>query len=247
MSLRLVLLLIASLVATGAAAQAPTADADAASLDRARALFAEGVAALDGGDCPGALAKFREAYELAREPSILYNLATAEAECHDPVEAAGHYRQFLNDVHSGRAARFRGEAQRQLRTIERSLAHMNLVLTGAQPDDLVLVDDRRLDQAALGDVEVSEGEHLLTVRRGNRQVATARVTFAAAEHRQVELAVVDAPVPTPAEVAQSNQAPADERHPLERTPDPRRRRIAIGASSAVAAVFAAMVVVYTTR
>lgn len=238
-----------ALVASVASAQTPPPEADdEATREQARGIFAEGVTALEGGDCPTALDRFRRAYEMIHEPSILYNLATAEAECHDEVQAAIHYREFLAGARTGRAARFRADAQRQLRTLERTFGHLDLVVGGLEDGDVILLGERRLDATALTGIEAVAGEHLVTVRRGSVEVASGRVVIAARATARLELTVVyTPPPPPPAEVAREATREDDEPNVLGPAPDRRRRRIVVGSSVAAAAVFSTLVVVYTAR
>lgn len=73
--LALLCLLTASIAATTAAAQ--ERELEPAEREEARALFAAGAAAVDGGRWADAIRSFERAYELTGAPSALYNLGLA--------------------------------------------------------------------------------------------------------------------------------------------------------------------------
>lgn len=249
------LALIISLFATSAplarAQSGAEPAADDATRDRARAIFAEGVSALDTNDCPTALSKFREAYGLIHEPSILYNLATAESECHDIVDAVGHYQAFLDQVRSGRSARFRPDARRQVVALTRRLGHLSLRVDGLMSTDEVTVDGRAIETtpAALADVLVAAGDHVVVVRRDGTERGRTSVTTAEGERATVTVSFSEpVRVPTPEAAAASVADETTRPGPLD-TPSPnrRRRRIIIGSSVAGAVVIGAVIAIVATR
>jgi tetratricopeptide (TPR) repeat protein len=71
------------------------ARADAQAEQKARDLYAEGKAAFERQDFEHAYQRFREAYLLAQEPALLYNLASALHRLNRPGEAAEMLRSYL--------------------------------------------------------------------------------------------------------------------------------------------------------
>ena len=84
--------LIAVVLATTAHAQAPDRAAEA------RAAADAGAALFNANDYAGAVAKFKEAYELDADPSYLFNIAQAYRHANDCVNAADYYGRFLAEV-----------------------------------------------------------------------------------------------------------------------------------------------------
>ena len=52
-------------------------DVPAAQLEKAKKAFALGKKAFDAGDFPQAITKFKESYELSKNPVLLYNIGFA--------------------------------------------------------------------------------------------------------------------------------------------------------------------------
>jgi hypothetical protein len=65
---------------------------------KAKAVANEGVALFEANDFAGAANKFREAYELNRDPSYLFNVAQAYRLGSDCVRSADYYGRFLATV-----------------------------------------------------------------------------------------------------------------------------------------------------
>lgn len=228
----------------------PAAAADDATRTRAREIFQSGAASLEAGDCPSALASFREAYALVGEPSILYNLATAESECLDPVDALAHYEAFLAQVRTGRAARFRPDARRQVAALRRQLGRLAITVDGLLPTDEVRVGDRVVATDALSEVWSTAEEVQVEVRRDGVAWGSARVRVVAGRLTPVSVTLAEPPsTPAPREVAEAALEPQREApQPLRTAPERRRRRIILGSTVAGAVVVAAVTVaVVTTR
>ena len=83
-----------ALVVGVAIAHAQPADREA----RARALAEEGTARFQQYDYAGAVAKFKEAFELNADPSFLFNIAQAYRLAGDCPNAADYYGRFLTEV-----------------------------------------------------------------------------------------------------------------------------------------------------
>src|SRR5262245_35477579 len=73
----------------------PDAGAEASGVAPERELFRQGVASARSGDLEGALARFRAAYELKPNQTVLYNIAHTESALARPVEAIRSARAYL--------------------------------------------------------------------------------------------------------------------------------------------------------
>ncbi len=83
-----------AVVAPAAYAQAPTP----AQMEKAKKAFAEGKKAFDAGDFPEAIQKFKESYNLSKNPKLLYNVAIANESAGQDDIALFYYRKFLTDA-----------------------------------------------------------------------------------------------------------------------------------------------------
>lgn len=91
LGMRLALLLLLLPITLGGA----PALAQDASTDEARGAFAAGQAAYTAGRFAEALGYFERAYELTREPDLLYNIATVHDRLRHDAQALDAYRRYL--------------------------------------------------------------------------------------------------------------------------------------------------------
>ncbi|MBP6630971.1 MAG: hypothetical protein KBG28_28070 [Kofleriaceae bacterium] len=81
-----------------AAVPAPARADEAQAQAQADRLFDEGLAHYNLGEYPAAIAAFREAYRLVREPLFLFNLGQAHRKANQCVEAIDMYGAFLREA-----------------------------------------------------------------------------------------------------------------------------------------------------
>lgn len=86
---------------TVALAQNPTP----AQIEKAKKAFFAGKKAFDAGDFPEAIVKFKESYNLSKNPVLLYNIAFANDQAGMEDIALFYYRKFLTDAPEDAAQR----------------------------------------------------------------------------------------------------------------------------------------------
>lgn len=96
-----------------ALAQQPTP----ADIEKAKAAFAAGKQAFDAGDFPEAVAKFKESYNLSKNPVLLYNIGFANESAGMDDIALYYYRKFLTDAPEDAAQR--AEVLERVKTLEK--------------------------------------------------------------------------------------------------------------------------------
>lgn len=183
-------LLLLALVVLSALACAPVAEAQTrAELARSRTLFERGLAHAEAERWEEAREAFEQALAITERPSILLNLATAQAETGLLLESTHSYERFL-EVATGRDQRANREsATRALEGVQRRLGHIELEISGLAAGDEVRVDEAVVPITA--PVAVNPGEHRVVVRRGARDVRVERVTVAEGATETVTLRVPD--------------------------------------------------------
>lgn len=95
-------------IAPVAYAQAPTP----AQIEKAKKAFGEGKKAFDAGDFPEAIQKFKESYNLSKNPKLLYNVAIANESAGQDDIALFYYRKFLTDAAPDDAQRADAETRK---------------------------------------------------------------------------------------------------------------------------------------
>ncbi|MCB9595318.1 MAG: hypothetical protein H6719_21545 [Sandaracinaceae bacterium] len=193
----------AGLLAVAPAERAFAQDASASETAAARRLFEEGVAALEEGRFEDARERFERSYGLVPRASTLLNLATAQAELGQIVEAIETYRRFIAEA-SGRDARHRRDAEAMIDELQPRVASVDLTIPDREPGDVVRLDGRDLPTAALDvALPMSPGSHRLVVRRDGVEIGAVELVLVDGERRSVEVALHPPPpaVEVPIEVA----------------------------------------------
>lgn len=161
-----------------------------AQLARSRTLFEQGLAHAEAERWQEAREAFEQALAITERPSILLNLATAQAETGALLASAASYRRFLEIATTRDQRQNREEATRALAAVEARLGHLALDVTGLAADDVVRVDDVDVVVGATP-IVVDPGAHRIVVRRGSRDVRVERVTVAEGQTETVALRVPD--------------------------------------------------------
>jgi hypothetical protein len=144
--------------------------------------FRRGVAAARNEQWVAARRAFERAYELLPRTEILINLAAAQAQTEQLVEAQRAYRTLLDTPNVD--ARFREEAERALLEIDREIPRVRVSIEGLAPGDRVALDDEAIEPSALdGEISVNPGPHTLVVTHG--ETILGRADFAAERGRSV--------------------------------------------------------------
>ncbi|MDX2092331.1 MAG: hypothetical protein SFX73_30990, partial [Kofleriaceae bacterium] len=100
-TLALALALTVAAPAAAAADDKPTP----AQIEKAKKAFAAGKDYFEKGDFPEAVAKFKESYNLSKNPVLLYNIGFANEKAGQDDIALFYYRKFLSDAPAEAAQR----------------------------------------------------------------------------------------------------------------------------------------------
>jgi len=152
---------------------------------RAKSLFRRGNRLVKKKDYGKAIASFKEAYELWKHPSILYNMASAFALKGDVLEAAKPLREFL---------KHRALPKDQLPEILQKVLNATGILVVEVPDSQasIHVDGRKVGEGKVR-LTVLTGERVIDVRVGDRIVAHKRVKVPSDKEKVWELAQMPSP------------------------------------------------------
>jgi hypothetical protein len=116
------------------------------------------------GDATSALVKFQAAYELARDPRLLWNLAACQKQLRHYAEVEALLKRFLLEGGDRITAQDRSDATGLLETIAPFLADVKIVVNEQGAD--VFVDDGPLGRTPLaGPVRIALGKRRLGVRK----------------------------------------------------------------------------------
>ena len=186
----------------------------------AREAFQAGVTAAQAERWGEAREHFQRSYAINQRLSALMNLATAEENSGELVDAAEHYRQYLERAEDGDANE--GTVRQALAALEPRVPKLRLLVSDMLPGDQVQVDGVQMSREMLqGPIPVNPGTHEITVLRDGTNIAT--LTIQAREGQTIERALtlpepvaavtelplesVIPPVTLPAEETQAESAP----------------------------------------
>lgn len=195
------LLLSAALGVLGAHASAPTEasaqEPSRAEVAAARRLFRQGMRAGQREDWEAARQAFAQAYEIVPRPRVLLNLASAQLQTGQLVEAAESYQAFLGRVTSGPDAQYREGVEEELASLEERTPRISLDIAGLRDGDDVQVDGANISRAALNlELPLNPGLHRVQVVRGDEEISRDEFTLDEGQLHPVVLNV-GTPLPSP--------------------------------------------------
>ena len=193
------------------------AQADDATVLRARELFQRGIEAYDRGVYFDALQAFQEAYRLRPHPAVRVNIANCYDKLNRPAEAIQNFEQFLGS--GGGTPQQQREVALALERLRKLVGQLALHVS---PDGAsVVIDGGEPLRAPISDViTLPVGRHQLTASLDQHETAM-RVTDIHAEtttELAIELAPIEMPVVAPVPVQPPAASPVVQ--PPAPTPPP---------------------------
>jgi tetratricopeptide (TPR) repeat protein len=159
---------------------------------RSRALFVEGVEALNDTRVRDALVLFQRAYELYPHYKTLYNIGLCQRSLGNFVAAAEAFQRFLDDGGDAIAADEKARVGALLAEVE---GRLSMVTVQTNPAAVLTVDGRRASDPV---VRLDPGEHVFEASAPGFVSRREAVTTRAGEKRTIDLAMVAVPAKPPA-------------------------------------------------
>jgi tetratricopeptide (TPR) repeat protein len=158
--------LVAGLFLSATAAAEPKDKPNDATREKAAALFKEADANYKIKEYEKALAGFKEAYMLAHEPVLLFNIAQCHRQMDQLDEALKSYQAFLRDDPK---SELRANAESRITEIKAELKRRSLKgaveITTKQDPAEVFLDGEAKGQSPVKLSEIAPGPHLLTIKK----------------------------------------------------------------------------------
>jgi len=229
MSLLARLVVAASAIAAFALLPADPARADAARLREAKKEFENAEVQYRLGNFDTALGHYKQALQLARRPSIVFNIAQCYRFLEQPKKAIFFYELYLAEwkrTYPDTAPPNRDEVMQWLATLKReaqSTEPGRVQLLGVPDGAAVLVDGKLVGRGPLGaPFELAAGEHELRVEAAGYRPFAATITV-------------------------QGGTPSEERVALKRLRDRTRAWLATGVAASALAVGAEVAALLLTR
>lgn len=176
------------------AAKEPTKEAR----EEARVRFLKGLDLFREADYHAALIEFRRAYELAPNPSVLYNIGQVYFQLQDYANALTSLERYLAEAGKNVPAARRADVEKDIEKLRSRVA--NLDISANVPDVEIAVDDVVVGRTPLAKpIMVSAGRHKITASKEGFRTATRVVEVASADSLKVPLELIEQKVggPTP--------------------------------------------------
>lgn len=186
-------------------ARPASAQDDEATTAAARALFEQGMDAVDAADYPTAADRLSRSLELRDSVVVRVNLALALSELGRLVEASEHLRRVQREAEEGSPPH--RIASERLALVTPRLGRLRIEVAGARAGVTVRLDGHDVPDALLGVAQPADpGVHTVTLHRSGPALVTREVTVTEGGRASVAL---DAPPPTAEELAAAEAAGGD--------------------------------------
>jgi hypothetical protein len=172
----------------GASETAPAAAPSQGELERARALFAEGLNFVAQEDWGNAADRFTQVHDIRPSPVVSYNLASALTHLGRLVESSQLLTQVLSDAQADEETR--RAAQLLLSKIEPGIGSVTLRVYGNAEGCSFSLDDRPIDVSSGTLTErLDPGVHRVAVVRDGETILNPQVTLGGAFPMQAQLSL----------------------------------------------------------
>jgi hypothetical protein len=177
----------------GAASLAHAQDsADAERTAAARALFEEGMRAVDAREWTRAVDRLRRSLQLRPSPVVRFNLALACVEAGRFVEAGEHFRQVLREAEPNSEAH--RLAEEGLAGLQGRTGMLRIDVSGARDTVEVQLDGQPVARALVGVAQPADpGVRRVSLHRDGEMLTSTQVTVRSGQPVTV---TVEAPAPT---------------------------------------------------
>jgi len=176
-------LLLAFVFPTVGAAQ----EASPSEMAAARDLFTEGIEAARDERWEEARGLFERSYRVVPRASTLLNLAGAQAETGQLVQAAESYRRFVASA-GPRERRLVSSAEEALADVESRLGRATIHIDNLEDEDEVWLDDEVIGHGSLGiALPINPGDHVVTIARGGAPAGESSFTVSEGEATEVRV------------------------------------------------------------
>jgi hypothetical protein len=191
---RLVSVLLALTVLTSASVARGDATQDA------REHFQRGTSLYDEQDYRGALAEFKRAYELAPNPTVLFNIGQAYYQLNEYANALTTLEAFLAEGSPNEARR--AAVTKELEELRLRVARVEIDsnVSGAE----ISVDDHVVGPAPVTTI-VAVGRRRITATKTGYAAVTQQVDFASGNAPAIKMVLAPSAPPTTPEVAQPTE------------------------------------------
>lgn len=152
----------------------------------ARGHWDAGVALAQRKNWDGARSSFKAAYDVSKNPRVLFNLAVSEKELGRFAAALEYFKRELDEGKGQISAEEEGEIKAAIAGLEKFVAHLTIDVS--EKDAEVFINDDKVDSAKLpGPITVQIGTLRVRARKPGFAEASQSISPAGGEKRSVAL------------------------------------------------------------
>jgi hypothetical protein len=176
--------MLLSQLAGGPAATAQTKE----ELDKARAMFFEGVRLAAANNCAAALAKYEAVAKVKMNAQVAFNIAECEERLGKLVSALGSYRLAASLVVDNKPAEVAGPVGDRIKSLEDRIPR--LIIQRTEQTSHIELDGVEIGSSQIGAENlVDPGAHVVSGKVGETEVWRESVTVAEKEHKTVTVKI----------------------------------------------------------
>jgi|HubBroStandDraft_6_1064221.scaffolds.fasta_scaffold12514_2 hypothetical protein len=130
----------------------------------AREAFTAAQVLVNNGDFTGAMTKFGQAYDLSKDPRLLFNMAVCSRDLHDYAGMQGFLVRYEHDGAASMSSEDHADVENALAAIRNLVGRVKLSVS--EPGASVVVDGQNVGTTPIADpVVLNLGKHTISVRK----------------------------------------------------------------------------------
>lgn len=190
-------------------------------LDKARALFLEGLSLHAANNCAAALTKYREVAKVKMTAQVAFNIAECEERLGRLVQALGNYRVAAAQGEGDKKAKeVMAKVGDRIEAIEGRIPKLTITRAKGGDTAVIELDGTEIGVGQLGSpIPVDPGAHVIVAKVGNKELLHESVTLAEKENKTFEVKLT---IKMPKIEQPKDEPPPD--LPKEEPPPPPRSR-----------------------
>jgi hypothetical protein len=155
----------------------------------AKEAYDAAVVLLDNSDCAGAIAKYTQAYDLAKDPRLLFDIAVCDRDLRAYARMQGLLLRYEREDAAAMSAQQRAEVEAALAAIHDLVGTVHLTVSEAGAD--VSVDAEPAGTTPLATpIVVDLGKHTLSVKKDGFEPVVRTVEIAGGNETNLAIALV---------------------------------------------------------
>lgn len=179
---RLIYTLLLVLATPSIALAAPTKE----QLEEAQKHFFKGTDLYEESDWANAAIEYKRAYEIAPEPTVLFNIGQACYQAADYACALDAFQRYLTDAGTKVPAKRRADLEKDIKKLQGRVAKVEIATN--VPGAVITIDDEKKGTTPLSEaLTLSQGKRKITATKDGYEPNTQVVEIAGGEAKKIDI------------------------------------------------------------